>query len=218
MKDFHTCKTCNAPVQSRYFCIYCGRSFKLSIHFLLWCAGLLIGFVVISSYALHTIAKIKQTHVIAATNTEVALSWTATPTLTYTPLVTSTLISTNTPSSTPSYTHLPPTHTSTPTATRTPMPTRTPRPTSTIPVYTTLFEDSFSSTASNWEIGNYDSGNVGYRNGYYIVTSEGNGNPMWGVLDRDFGRNVAIEVEATQYSCGCEKVHPYPFLTQATRR
>lgn len=62
-----------------------------------------------------------------------------------------------------------------------------------------LFQDDFSNPNSGWEVGDYDSGKVGYGGGYYYVVSNGNGDTMWGVANRRF-TDVAIEVDATQVS------------------
>lgn len=60
-----------------------------------------------------------------------------------------------------------------------------------------LFSDDFSDTASGWEVGDYDTGSVGYGNGTYFVTSTGNGDTMWGVANRGFD-NLTISVQGTQ--------------------
>lgn len=62
-----------------------------------------------------------------------------------------------------------------------------------------LFQDDFSNPQSGWEVGEYDTGKVGYGNGYYYVVSYGDGNTMWGVAHRSFSDGV-IEVDATQVS------------------
>jgi hypothetical protein len=62
-----------------------------------------------------------------------------------------------------------------------------------------LFQDDFSNPKSGWEVGEYDTGKVGYGEGYYYVVSFGGGNTMWGVANRSF-TDVAIEVDATQVS------------------
>lgn len=61
------------------------------------------------------------------------------------------------------------------------------------------FTDDFSDPDSGWEIGDYETGDVGYRNGYYYVTSEGDGNLMWGLAGQNFA-DVMIDVQATQIS------------------
>ncbi|MEA3340375.1 MAG: protein kinase, partial [Chloroflexota bacterium] len=81
-----------------------------------------------------------------------------------------------------------------------PPPTSTPRPINTpAPVDTgnVLFQDDFSDSGSGWEIGDYDGGSVGYKDGIYFVRSESNGDVMWGVANRSF-ENVIIEVDITQ--------------------
>jgi hypothetical protein len=62
-----------------------------------------------------------------------------------------------------------------------------------------LYRDDFQNPDSGWEIGDYESGRVGYENGKYVVTSMGNGDTMWGVGNLSF-KDVAIEVDATQVS------------------
>lgn len=62
-----------------------------------------------------------------------------------------------------------------------------------------LFQDDFSDPKSGWEVGEYDTGKVGYGNGYYYVVSYGDSETMWGVANRFFS-DVVIEVDATQVS------------------
>jgi hypothetical protein len=62
-------------------------------------------------------------------------------------------------------------------------------------------QDDFSSADSGWEIGDYDFGSVGYKEGVYFVTATIIEVPMWGVANRSFD-NVVIEVDATQVSAG----------------
>jgi len=60
-----------------------------------------------------------------------------------------------------------------------------------------LFQDDFSSESTGWEVGDYDTGAVGYGNGYYLVTSLEAGEIMWGLAGKNF-QNVIIDVEAMQ--------------------
>lgn len=62
-----------------------------------------------------------------------------------------------------------------------------------------LMRDDFSNPNSGWEVGEYDTGEVGYSDGQYFVISYGDANTMWGVASRSFG-NVVIEVDATPIS------------------
>jgi serine/threonine-protein kinase len=62
-----------------------------------------------------------------------------------------------------------------------------------------LFQDDFASTVSGWEVGNYDLGSVGYKDGAYSVVSFGDLARMWGMSNRWFG-DVAIDVDVTQVS------------------
>lgn len=64
-----------------------------------------------------------------------------------------------------------------------------------------IFQDDFSDTGSGWEVGDYDTGSVGYKNGVYSVVSSDQEWVMWGVANQSFD-NVAIEVDATQISAG----------------
>jgi hypothetical protein len=83
------------------------------------------------------------------------------------------------------------------------------RPTATWPSTSTpkeeggsiIFEDDFDSSISGWEVGEYDIGDVGYRDGVYFVTSTENASTMWGVAYRSFD-DIAIDVYATQISAG----------------
>ena len=89
------------------------------------------------------------------------------------------------------------------TATPTFFPTNTPRPLAPTPVPSgdVLFQDDFSDRSSGWEVGDYETGNVGYRSGSYFVTSASKNSAMWGVANRTFD-NVDIEVDATQVYAG----------------
>jgi hypothetical protein len=62
-----------------------------------------------------------------------------------------------------------------------------------------LMQDNFSNPKSGWEVGEYNSGKVGYADGQYFVISYGKGSTMWGVANRSFD-NVVIDVEATPVS------------------
>jgi hypothetical protein len=65
------------------------------------------------------------------------------------------------------------------------------------PDYDTALEDDFSDSDSGWEIGDYDTGIVGYGDGYYMVSSLENGQFMWGLSYRNF-TDIILDVEATQ--------------------
>jgi len=41
-----------------------------------------------------------------------------------------------------------------------------------------LFQDDFSNSGSGWEVGDYDTGNVGYKDGVYSVTSSNTSSTM----------------------------------------
>ena len=84
-------------------------------------------------------------------------------------------------------------------------PTATPPPP---PPSDIIFQDDFSSPASGWEIGEYDSGDVGYKDGVYFVTSTDESQAMWGVANRTFD-NCVIEVDATQVASGPESDNAY---------
>lgn len=64
-----------------------------------------------------------------------------------------------------------------------------------------IFQDDFGDPDSGWEVGEYDSGSVGYKNGVYAVVSSSRGGTMWGVANRTFD-NLVIEVDATQVAAG----------------
>ncbi|OQY22658.1 MAG: hypothetical protein B6I35_05525 [Anaerolineaceae bacterium 4572_32.2] len=64
-----------------------------------------------------------------------------------------------------------------------------------------IFQDDFGDEGSGWEVGDYDTGSVGYKNGVYFVTSEELEMVMWGVANRSFD-NIVVEVDATQISAG----------------
>lgn len=71
-----------------------------------------------------------------------------------------------------------------------------------------LLEDDFSDPGSGWEVGDYDTGSVGYQDGIYFVTSLGGGDMMWGVASRSFD-NLVIEVDATQVSAPANDNNAY---------
>jgi len=62
-----------------------------------------------------------------------------------------------------------------------------------------LFRDDFSNPESGWEVGNYDLGSVGYKDGAYSVVSFGDLSRMWGMANRWFD-DIAIDVDVTQAS------------------
>ncbi|MCP4539256.1 MAG: hypothetical protein GY832_19140 [Chloroflexi bacterium] len=71
-----------------------------------------------------------------------------------------------------------------------------------------LFQDDFGNSGSGWEVGEYDDGDVGYKDGAYFVTSTKIETLMWGVANRSFD-NVIIEVDATQVAAGPESNNAY---------
>ena len=71
-----------------------------------------------------------------------------------------------------------------------------------------LFQDDFSDPDSGWEVGDYDTGSVGYKSGAYFVTSAGDGNTMWGVANRSFD-DLFIEVDTTQISSPANNNNDY---------
>jgi S1-C subfamily serine protease len=75
--------------------------------------------------------------------------------------------------------------------------------------FTRVFlEDDFSDPGSGWEVGDYETGSVGYKDGAYSVISLGDGATMWGVANRSLD-NVVIEVDATQVSAGPDNDNDY---------
>jgi len=71
-----------------------------------------------------------------------------------------------------------------------------------------LLEDNFSDSKSGWEVGDYDPGSVGYKDGTYSVISLGDGNTMWGIANTSFG-DVDISVDAAQISAGPDDNNDY---------
>ncbi len=71
-----------------------------------------------------------------------------------------------------------------------------------------LLQDDFSDPNSGWEVGNYDTGSVGYAQGTYSVVSYGDSNMMWGLAYRNF-TDVIIEVDATQVSAPSNNNNAY---------
>jgi serine/threonine protein kinase len=83
-----------------------------------------------------------------------------------------------------------------------------PSPSSATEASNLIFQDDFGSPASGWEVGGYETGDVGYKDGIYFVTSISNTNVMWGVANRTFDNSI-IEVHATQISAGPESDNSY---------
>ncbi|MDY6877587.1 MAG: LamG-like jellyroll fold domain-containing protein [Chloroflexota bacterium] len=110
-------------------------------------------------------------------------------------------------------TAVPPTFTPPPTVlppeVPTKMPTHTPQPKPVPPAPAgVLFQDNFGDPESGWEVGEYDTGGVGYDSGEYYVTSFGNGDTMWGVISRSFD-DLIVEVDATQISAPTNNNNDY---------
>jgi hypothetical protein len=59
------------------------------------------------------------------------------------------------------------------------------------------YTDDFSSSSTNWEIGSYDDGSVGYDSGEYFVEQYGDASFMWGQAGRNYS-DVDISVDAYQ--------------------
>ncbi|MBE9508164.1 MAG: protein kinase, partial [Chloroflexi bacterium] len=108
-----------------------------------------------------------------------------------------------TPTPWPTVTSRPPTATL-PSATSSPRPTSTPAP----EIGRILFQDDFSDQDSGWEVGDYDTGSVGYKSSAYFVTSAGDDNTMWGVANRSFD-DLFIEVDTTQISSPANNNNDY---------
>jgi hypothetical protein len=62
-----------------------------------------------------------------------------------------------------------------------------------------LLQDDFSDPNSGWEVAEFDSGDVGYVDGTYFVTSLDSGGAMWGQAGQNY-TDVSIEVTASQFS------------------
>ncbi len=77
-----------------------------------------------------------------------------------------------------------------------------------VPAQKVYFEDDFSSSLSGWEIGEYESGGVGYNGGHYVVTADGLGETMWGIANQSLS-DLVIEVDAQQVSAGPENDNDY---------
>ncbi|HET92073.1 MAG TPA: serine/threonine protein kinase [Chloroflexi bacterium] len=115
----------------------------------------------------------------------------------------------NTPAVTPSATSFVPV--TYPTNTPAPRPSDTPAPPPNTPrpqAGSVLLRDDFDSSDSGWEIGDYDTGDVGYKDGIYFVTSDKQQSTMWGVAYRSFD-NISISVNATQFSAGPDDNNSY---------
>ena len=71
-----------------------------------------------------------------------------------------------------------------------------------------LMQDDFSDPSSGWEVGDYQEGSVGYKDGSYFVISTTNGSTMWGVANRSF-TDTSVEVDATQISAASNNNNAY---------
>jgi hypothetical protein len=71
-----------------------------------------------------------------------------------------------------------------------------------------LFEDDFSNPGSGWEVGDYNDGSVGYRDGVYFVTSTFEDKYIWGVANQFFS-DIVIDVDATQISAPANDNNAY---------
>lgn len=71
-----------------------------------------------------------------------------------------------------------------------------------------LLQDDFSDPSSGWEVGDYDFGSVGYKEGVYFVTATVVETPMWGVANHSFD-DLVIEVDATLILAGPENNSVY---------
>ena len=73
---------------------------------------------------------------------------------------------------------------------------------------TVLFEDDFEAPWSGWEIGDYEQGSVGPKDGAYSVRCAGEQTWMWGVANLYF-TDLIMEVDATQVTAGPENNNDY---------
>jgi len=64
------------------------------------------------------------------------------------------------------------------------------------PMTGVLLQDDFSDPNSGWEIGEFDGGSIGYKDGVYFVISSQKSTAMWGAAQQVF-KDVVIEVDAT---------------------
>lgn len=62
-----------------------------------------------------------------------------------------------------------------------------------------LFQDDFSDSGSGWEVGDYGTGSLAYRDGAYAVSSLADEQVMWGLANQSFSDHI-IDVDATQVS------------------
>ena len=74
-----------------------------------------------------------------------------------------------------------------------------------------LFRDDFSNPQSGWEVGSYDTGSVGYKDGAYSVVSDGDLARMWGTANRWFD-DIAIDVDVTQVSAPSNNNNGYGII------
>jgi len=81
-------------------------------------------------------------------------------------------------------------------------------PTTVSEVESTLFQDDFSSPTSGWEVGEYEMGSVGYKEGVYSVVALGDSATMWGVANVSF-EDVVIEVAAVPVSAPANNNNDY---------
>jgi serine/threonine-protein kinase len=84
-------------------------------------------------------------------------------------------------------------------------------PTTVSEVEATLFQDDFSSPTSGWEVGEYEMGSVGYKDGVYSVVALGDSATMWGVANVSF-EDVVIEVAAVPVSAPANNNNDYGII------
>jgi len=76
--------------------------------------------------------------------------------------------------------------------------------------------DDFSQEGSGWEVGSFEGGDIGYFDGKYRVTSNGDGSTMWGAAGRSF-EDVIIEVDAKQISAPANNNNDYGVICRLQR-
>lgn len=119
-----------------------------------------------------------------------------------------------------------PSETLIPTRTETDIPSETPEPEPTMtmtpeiiysptdyPIVTgNVFTDDFTDPNSGWEVGSYDTGSIGYGDGYYFVSSTVKNKSMWGAYLNEVYSDTMVLVNSTQYDSPANNNNDYGIM------
>lgn len=71
-----------------------------------------------------------------------------------------------------------------------------------------LLNENFSDNTTGWEVGQYNEGEVGYKDGAYAVISTAASSAMWGVSPSSYN-NTVIDLDTTQVSAPTNNNNDY---------